>query len=89
VLTVPKRALVPEGTDNYVFHVVADSVAKIPVLVGITDNEDVEIMSGLEEGERIVTVGHGALKPGSKIKEVPRRPPGETKTETTAEGGTP
>jgi len=70
VLTVPKRALVPEGADNYLFHVVGDSVAKIPVLTGITDNETVEIVSGIEENERVVTVGQGALKPGAKVREV-------------------
>jgi membrane fusion protein (multidrug efflux system) len=90
VLTIPKRALVPEGTDNYLFHVVGDSVAKIPVLIGITDNEDVEVMNGVAEGDRIVTVGQGALKPGSKIKEVPRRTPAaEAPKEDSVGVGTP
>ncbi len=70
ILTVPKRALVPEGGEIYVFKAVADSVQKVPVTTGLTNHTLVEITAGLAEGERIVTVGHGALKSGSKIREV-------------------
>lgn len=70
VLTVPKRALVPEGADIYVFKVAADSVIKTEVETGLANHLHVEVIAGLTAGERVVTVGHGALKTGSKIREL-------------------
>jgi RND family efflux transporter MFP subunit len=47
VLVVPKRALVPEGGETYVFKVVADSVIKESVRTGYSDDRYVEILGGL------------------------------------------
>ncbi|MEO5895413.1 MAG: efflux RND transporter periplasmic adaptor subunit [Vicinamibacterales bacterium] len=38
-----------------------------PVEIGIRDNETVEITTGIAEGERVVTIGAGALKTGDRI----------------------
>ena len=70
VLTVPKRALVPEGADIYVFKADADSVIKTEVVTGLANHLNVEVTDGLAAGDRVVTVGHGALKTGSKIREL-------------------
>lgn len=70
VLAIPKRAMVQEGGETYVFCVEADSVRKLPILTGLTNHKYVEITGGLTGGEQVVTVGHGALKTGSKIREV-------------------
>ncbi|MBM3317313.1 MAG: efflux RND transporter periplasmic adaptor subunit [Candidatus Eisenbacteria bacterium] len=74
VAVIPQRALVPEGTRTYVFKAVADSVIKTPVVVGLASGEHVEIAEGLRAGDRVVTVGHGALKTGSRIREVAAAP---------------
>jgi membrane fusion protein, multidrug efflux system len=68
VLAIPKRALVPEGGEVYVYKAQADSVVKVPVTLGLTNHTFVEVVDGLVNGEQIVTVGHGALKTGSKIR---------------------
>ncbi|MCA9756817.1 MAG: efflux RND transporter periplasmic adaptor subunit [Candidatus Eisenbacteria bacterium] len=70
VLSIPKRALVPEGAETYVFRTEADSVIKVPIETGFTDADFVEVVEGLSQGDRIVTVGHGGLKPGSKIDDL-------------------
>jgi membrane fusion protein (multidrug efflux system) len=70
VLAVPKRALVPEGGETFVFAVQADSVVKLPVVPGLTDDARVEVVAGLEPGQQVVTVGQGALKSGAKIRPV-------------------
>jgi len=74
VLAVPKRALVPEGAETYVYRAVADSVLKVLVDVGATAEDLVEVTEGLEAGDRVVLVGQGALKTGSKIREIAREP---------------
>lgn len=74
VVCIPKRALLPEGEDNYVFKAVADSVLKVPIVTGHHNHTLVEVLEGLTPGERVVTVGHGALKSGSKIREINPQP---------------
>ena len=68
VLVIPKRALVPEGGENYVFKAVADSVVKIGIRTGYSNGRYTEVVEGLELGDRIVTVGTGSLKMGTKIR---------------------
>jgi RND family efflux transporter MFP subunit len=69
-LCIPKRALVPEGAATYVYKTVADSVEKVPIRTGYSDDLVVEVLEGLNEGERVVTVGQGALRSGTKIREI-------------------
>lgn len=75
VLVLPKRALVPEGGETYVFKAVADSVVKVAIETGYADGKAVEVISGLSEGERVVCVGTGSLKTGSKIEDLTSKAP--------------
>ncbi len=70
VLAIPKRALIAEGGETYVFKAVADSVIQLPIETGLTNHTHIEVTAGLGEGDRIVSIGHGALKTGSKIREI-------------------
>lgn len=70
VLVIPKRALVPEGGENYVFKAVADSVIKTGILTGYSNGRYVEVVEGLDLGDRVVTVGTGSLKMGTKIRDM-------------------
>ena len=39
----------------------------MPVEVGIHDGDNVEIVSGIKDGTRVITVGAGALKDGDRV----------------------
>jgi RND family efflux transporter MFP subunit len=67
---VPRRALMLEDGENYVFVARGDSVVRTRVQVGATEGDRAQVMAGLDPGQRIVTVGQGGLKTGSKIKVV-------------------
>jgi multidrug efflux pump subunit AcrA (membrane-fusion protein) len=69
-MLVPRRALLSEDGEDYVFAARADSVVRLSVRVGAIDGDTVQVLQGLNAGDKIVTVGHGGLKPGSKIKPV-------------------
>lgn len=53
VLTVPKEAVHNVGLEKYVYVLEGDRTALRTVRIGLTDDVYVEILSGLEEGERV------------------------------------
>jgi len=67
-LTIPRRALVSEDDVHYVFVAQSDTTSRMEVKPGITDGQFVEILSGLSPGDLVITVGHGGLKSGDKLK---------------------
>ena len=67
-LTVPEEAVVAEGETNFVFRIGADAtVEKRPVTLGMRQGGKVEVLSGLEGGDRVVRAGHQKLFPGAKV----------------------
>jgi len=69
-VAVPKKALVPEAGVTYLFIAEADTVRKVPVTTGYQDESFVEIVSGVTSGTKVVSVGQGGLRDGSKIKQL-------------------
>lgn len=68
VLTIPKKALLSEDETHHVFVVASDTVTKVEVKPGIADNQFVEILSGISLRDLVITVGHGGLRSGDKVK---------------------
>jgi RND family efflux transporter MFP subunit len=67
-LIVPAAALVREGEDVFVFSVAPDDVAhRKKVAVGIVSEPDAEILSGLDDGERVISRGAVALPDGAHV----------------------
>ena len=67
-LVIPANALVDVQGKRGVFRPAEGDIAKFqPIEVGLMDEKQVEIASGLAEGDRIVTTGATALKDGDKI----------------------
>jgi membrane fusion protein (multidrug efflux system) len=69
-LVISRRALVSEDGDDFVFVARADSVNRVRVGLGAVSGDTAQILTGLAEGDSVVTVGQGGLKQGSKIKPV-------------------
>jgi RND family efflux transporter MFP subunit len=66
-LVVPKDALVEKAGQDVLF-VVANGAAHVrPVTVGLTVDGEIQITSGVQAGDQIVTVGQQALKDGEKV----------------------
>ncbi len=66
---VPEEALMPKGQRNHVF--VVDDAGKVTqreVEIGSRRPGEVEIRSGLEAGERIVTQGQLRVRPGQTVR---------------------
>lgn len=69
-LLVSKNAILSEDTETWVFVVNDDTATKKEVKIGYSNSTHVEILSGLNVDDIIVTTGLSSLKDGSKIKMV-------------------
>lgn len=67
-LVVPESALVRGGATLGVQRVIGEKVALTPIEVGIVDNGRVEVLSGLEEGDRVVVRGQFMIADGDTVK---------------------
>lgn len=78
-LAIPELALQQNGTQASVFRVEpGNEVKEVPVQVGSRRFGEVEIVSGLKPGDRIVVEGTVKLRDGARIKEVqPKAAAGE------------
>ncbi|MBM4131323.1 efflux RND transporter periplasmic adaptor subunit [bacterium] len=66
-LAIPKLALVAEGALTSVFVAEADTVRKVEIETGLHDESHVEVLTGLEDGDFVVTMGQGGLRTGTPI----------------------
>jgi membrane fusion protein, multidrug efflux system len=69
-IVLPRRAMLLEDGENYVFVAQGDSVIKRVVTLGAVAGDTAQILAGLAVGDRVVTVGQGGLKQGAHIKPV-------------------
>ena len=67
VLVIPRRAILYKQNLTYVFVMNRNQVSQREVTLGLTEEDDVEVVSGLEEGETIVVVGVEGLKDGQRV----------------------
>jgi len=70
-LSVPDTSVMVEGAKSYVYKVNnEDIVNKIEVKTGLRSNRNIEIISGLTEGDIIVAEGLKKVRPRGKIKPI-------------------
>ena len=71
-LAIPRRGVVADAGDRYVFIAEADTVRKVEVDVGYEDEDYAEILTGLAAGDSVVVAGAGGICSGTKIKVISR-----------------
>ena len=70
-LGIPDTSVMLEGDKTYVYKVSEKNIAnKSEIKIGIRDNGFVEIISGLNQGDRIVAEGLKKVRPRGKIKPI-------------------
>ncbi len=68
VLMLPREAVIRELQQAHVFVAQGDLAEKRAVELGLEEGERLEIIAGLEGGEKVIVAGQGGLKDGTKIK---------------------
>ena len=70
-LSVPDTSVMVEGDKSYVYKVSEENIAnKTEVKTGLRSNKNIEIISGLTEGDTIVAEGLKKVRPRGKIKPI-------------------
>ena len=68
VPSIPRVALLDDGSEPAVYVVRAGKTARVPVKLGYADGEFIEVREGLKLGEQVVTAGKTALREGSSVQ---------------------
>lgn len=66
-LTVPQAALLDDAGQKYVYTVVSGKAKRVDVTIGATDGGRVEILSGLRQGDQVVTTGAAGVSDGVAV----------------------
>jgi membrane fusion protein (multidrug efflux system) len=66
-LFVPEQAVVQKSSSAYVFRVVGDKARMVAVVTGMRRQANIEISSGLDLGDRVVTDGQTKLRDGATV----------------------
>lgn len=69
-LLVPKRAIVYEGGDQFIFTVREGHATRLPFDAGFETADTIELRSGLAEGDAVIILGQTGLKDGAPVKVV-------------------
>ena len=79
-LQIPRTALLDGDGPPKVFVVNDGKAAERAVRLGLSSGAMIEVLEGLKDGEQVVVVGQGAVKPGAAVRIVktPARPAAST-----------
>jgi membrane fusion protein, multidrug efflux system len=67
-LMVPTQAIIPQARGKQVILLRKDSAQFIDVETGIRDSAYVQVTSGLQEGDTVITSGLMSIRPNAKVK---------------------
>lgn len=68
VMTLPVDAIYYSGGDAYLYTYVDGTVHRVPVEVGIYDSEKIQILSGINASDQVITTWSSELFEGSKVQ---------------------
>lgn len=66
-LMVPETALAPRGNQQYVLRVENDRVREVAVQIGQRSHGMVEIVAGLQPGDKVITAGLQKVSDGTRV----------------------
>jgi membrane fusion protein (multidrug efflux system) len=91
-LMIPEEAIVPVGQDSFVYRIDEGKASRVPVRIGLRQDSRVEVVSGLKEGDTVVTAGQLRLqRDGQEVRIIDpnRRPASAPKPEDGSKAGAP
>jgi len=70
-LGVPDTSIMYEGNKKFIYKIIENNIIKkIEVKTGVRNKGNLEILSGLSKGEKIIAEGLTKVRPGMKVKPI-------------------
>ena len=68
-LVLPRQAVYPdESGEPHVYKIESNEAESVPVKLGIQTKDESEILSGVQEGDKVILVGGYGLPEKSKVR---------------------
>jgi membrane fusion protein (multidrug efflux system) len=68
VLTLPAAAIVRDGDKTFACCVTAGKIDRRPIELGLRSGDDIEILSGLDDGESVVLIRAESLQQDQHVE---------------------
>jgi membrane fusion protein (multidrug efflux system) len=75
-ILIPEQAVVPVGSDAFVFRVVEGKAAMVKIVIGQRKDGEAEVVSGLSPGDVVVTGGQTKIRDGAPVTVINQGPGG-------------
>ena len=70
-LSIPDTSIMYEGSKKFVYKIIEKNIIKkIEIETGVRNQGNLEVLSGLNEGDKIVAEGLTKVRPGMKVKPI-------------------
>jgi len=70
-LSVPDTSIMYEGSKKFIYKIIENNkIKKTEIETGVRNNGNLEVLSGLNEGDKIIAEGLTKVKPGMKVKPI-------------------
>ena len=70
-LSIPDTALLMEGNKTFVYKIIENNmIKKTEISTGVRDKGNLEVISGLSQGDKVVAEGLSKVRPNMKIKPI-------------------
>ena len=68
---VPDTSIMYEGTKKFIYKVIENNIIKkVEIETGVRNKGNIEILSGLNEDDKIIAEGLTKVRPGMKVKPI-------------------
>jgi len=70
-LSVPDTSIMYEGSQKFIYKIIENNIIKkVEVETGVRNKGNLEILNGLNEGDKIIAEGLTKVRPGMKVKPI-------------------
>jgi len=68
-LSIPDTSIMYEGSKKFIYKIIENNIIKkIEIETGIRNKGNLEVLSGINEGDKVVAEGLTKIRPGMKVK---------------------
>ena len=70
-LSVPDTSIMYEGSKKFIYKIIENNIIKkVEIETGIRNKGNLEVLSGINEGDKVIAEGLTKIRPGMKVKPI-------------------